>query len=84
MHTFVWRETHRVEMDTCPKWVLSCVGRAMAVPNQDSPGCRWCLSMRLMLLLASDSALRSERHGNRRLEPILRQGCHPEGNRKQS
>lgn len=54
MLTFVWREAHRVEMATCPNWVLSCVGRAVAIPNQDSPGCRWCHGAGMMPLVASD------------------------------
>lgn len=30
------------EMVICPNRALSCVGKAMASPNQDTPGCRWC------------------------------------------
>lgn len=84
MHMFLWREAHHVETATCPNWVLSCVGRAVAVPYQESPGCRCCHDTGMMPPGASGSALRSKRTGGQRSESASMGGCPSEGNRKQS
>ena len=42
MYTFLFKEAYCMEMAMCPNWVLSCVGKAMDSPNQETPGCRWC------------------------------------------
>lgn len=49
----------RVEMTTCPNWVLSYEGKAEASPTKETSGCRWCPEVGVMPPVASDSSLRS-------------------------
>ena len=81
--TFVWREAHHLQMATCPNWVLSYAGKAMASPNPESPGCRWCHEVGLTPPVASDSALRSEKGEESEVRVHPERGVwQSEGNRK--
>lgn len=74
------REVCIVEMAMCPKWVLSCVGSAIAGPNKVTPDCRWWHGSRVMPPISS--ALRSKMCGSQRSESTSRGACQSEGNRK--